>query len=132
MTRVHSEVWSVTLPYTYRHIAFSCFFKNKSANLRSVTLTPSSYLPNGSHSSKASLLWCLSFFMIQDMTTEKAIGLVRGTFVDKVISLLFNMLSRSVTAFLQSNKHLLISWLQSPSAVILETKKIKSVTVSIV
>ena len=62
--------------------------------------------------------------MIQYMTTEKNIGLVRWTFVDKVISLLFNLLSRSVTAFLQSNKSLLISWLQSPSAVILETKKI--------
>ena len=66
------------------------------------------------------------------MTTGKTIALTRWTFVDKVMSLLFNMLSRLVTAFLPSSKHLLISWLQSLSAVILEPKKIKSVTVSIV
>ena len=66
------------------------------------------------------------------MTTEKTIALTRGTFVDKVMSLLFNMLSRLVIAFFPRSKHLLISWLQSPSAVILEPKKIKSVTVSIV
>ena len=66
------------------------------------------------------------------MTTGKTIALSRWTFVDKVMSLLFNTLSRFVIAFLLRNKHLLISWLQSPSAVILESKKIKSVTVSIV
>ena len=66
------------------------------------------------------------------MTTGKTIALTRGTFVGKVMSLLFNMLSRLVTAFLPRSKHLLISWLQSTSAVILEPKKIKSVTVSIV
>ena len=66
------------------------------------------------------------------MTTGKTIALTRWTFVDKVMSLLFNMLSRLVTAFPPRNKHLLISWLQSPSAMILEPKKIKSVTVSIV
>ena len=66
------------------------------------------------------------------MTTEKTIALTRWTFVGKVISLLFNMLSRLVTAFLPRSKRLLILWLQSPSAVILEPKKIKSVTVSIV
>ena len=66
------------------------------------------------------------------MTTGKTIALTRQTFVGKVKSLLFNMLSRLVIAFLPRNKHLLISWLQSPSAVILESKKIKSVTVSIV
>ena len=66
------------------------------------------------------------------MTTEKAIALTRRTFVSKVMSLLFNMLSRFVIAFLPRSKHLLISWLQSPSTVILEPKKIKSVTVSIV
>ena len=66
------------------------------------------------------------------MTTGKAIALTRQTFVSKVMSLLFNMLSRLVIAFLPKSKHLLISWLQSPSAVILEPKKIKSVTVSIV
>ena len=66
------------------------------------------------------------------MTTRKNIALTRGTFVGKIMSLLFNMLSRLVGAFLPRSKCLLISWLQSPSAVILEPKKIKSVTVSIV
>ena len=66
------------------------------------------------------------------MTTGKTIALIRQTFVGKVMSLLFNMLSRLVIAFLPRSKHRLISWLQSPSAVILESKKIKSVTVSIV
>ena len=63
------------------------------------------------------------------ITTGKTIALTRWTFVGKAMSLLFNMLSRLVIAFLPRNKHLLISWLQSPSAVILEPKKIKSVTV---
>ena len=66
------------------------------------------------------------------MTTGKTIALTRWTFAIKVMSLLFNMLSRLVIAFLPRSKHLLISWLQSPSAVILEPPKIKSVTVSIV
>ena len=66
------------------------------------------------------------------MTTGKTIVLTRWTFVGKVMFLLFNMLSRLVIAFLPRSKHLLISWLQSPSAVILETRKIKSVTVSII
>ena len=66
------------------------------------------------------------------MTTGKTIALTGQTFVGKVMSLLLNMLPRMVIAFLPKSKHLLISWLQSPSAVILETKKIKSVTVSIV
>ena len=66
------------------------------------------------------------------MTTGKTIALTRWTFFGKVISLLFNMLSKFVIAFLPRSKHLLISWLQSPSAVILEPKRIKSVTVSIV
>ena len=66
------------------------------------------------------------------MTTGKTIALTRWTFVGKVMSLLFNVLSRLVIAFLPRSKHLLISWLQSPSAVILEPKKIKSLTVSIV
>ena len=66
------------------------------------------------------------------MTTRKIIALTRQTSVGKVMSLLFNMLSRLVIAFLPGSKHLLISWLQSPSAVILESKKIMSVTVSIV
>ena len=66
------------------------------------------------------------------MTTGKTITLTRWTFVGKVMSLLFNMLSRLVIAFLPRSKHLLISWLQSPFAVILEPRKIKSLTVSIV
>ena len=75
-------------------------------------------------SSKASVLWCSAFFMVQlshpHMTTGKTIALTRWTFVSKLISLLFNMLSRLVIASLPRSKHLLISWLQSPSAVILE------------
>ena len=66
------------------------------------------------------------------MTTGKTVALTRQTIVGKVMSLLFNMLSRLVITFLLRSKHLLISWLQSPSAVILEPKKIKSVTISIV
>ena len=88
------------------------------------------------HSSKASILWRSAFFTVQlshpYMTTGKTIALTRQTFVGKVMSLLFNMLSRFVTAFLPRSQCLLISWLQSPSAVILEPTKIKSVTVSIV
>ena len=88
------------------------------------------------HSSKASILQCSSFFMVQlsypYMTTGKTIALTRCPFVDKVMSLLFHMLSRLVITFLRRSKCLLISWLQSPSAVILEPKKIKSLTVSIV
>ena len=88
------------------------------------------------HSSKASVLWCSAVFMVQlshpYMTTGKIIALAIWTFVSKVMSLLFNTLSRLVIAFLPRSKHLLISWLQSPSTVILEPKKIKSVTVSIV
>ena len=88
------------------------------------------------HSSKASVLWHSAFFIVQlshpYMTREKTIALTRRTFVGKVMSLLFNMLSRLVIAFLPRSKHLLISWLQSPSAVILEPPKIKSLTDSIV
>jgi len=88
------------------------------------------------HSSKASILLCSTFFIVQlshpYLTTGKTIALTRQTFVDKVISLLFHMLSRLVITFLPRSKCLLISWLQSPSAVILEPKKIKSDTVSTV
>ena len=88
------------------------------------------------HSSKASILQHSAFFMVQlshlYMTTGKTIPLTRWTFVGKVMSLLFNMLSRLVITFLSRSKHLLISWLQSLSAVILEAPKIKSVTVSTV
>ena len=88
------------------------------------------------HSSKASILQHSAFFMAQlahpYMTTGKTMAFTRWTFVGKVMSLLFNMLSRLVIAFLPRSKRILISWLQSPSAVILEPKKIKSITVSIV
>ena len=82
------------------------------------------------HTSKASILRCSAFFIVQlshpYMTTGKTIALTRWTFVGKVMSLLLNMLSRLVITFLPRRNHLLISWLQSPSAVILEPKKIKS------
>ena len=86
------------------------------------------------HSSKASILWHSAFLIVQlshpYLTTGKTIALTRWAFVDKVMSLLFNMSSRLVITFLPRNKRLLISWLQSPSAVILEPPKIKSATVS--
>ena len=85
-------------------------------------------------SSKASILQCSAFFIVQIshpfMTIGKTIALTRWTFVGKVMSLLFNMLSRLVITFLPRSKRLLISWLQSPSAVIWSPKNIKSVTVS--
>ena len=88
------------------------------------------------HSPKASILGYSAFFMGQlshpYITTGKTIALTRQTLVGKVISLLFDMLSRFLIAFLSRSKRFLISWLQSPSAVLLEPKKIKSVTVSIV
>ena len=88
------------------------------------------------HSSKASILWHSAFLIIQlsypCITTGKTIALTRRTFVNKVMSLLFNMLSRLVITFLPRSKHLLISWLQSASVVILESPKIKSDTVSTV
>ena len=86
------------------------------------------------HSSKASILQCSAFFIVQHshpyMTTGKIIALTRRTFVSKVMSLLCNMLSRLVIAIFPRSKGLLISWLQSPSAVLLEPTKIKSATVS--
>ena len=96
-------------------------------DLRAVQGTLESLLQH--HSSKASILWCSVFFTVQlshpYMTTGKTIALTRRTFVGKVMSLLFNMLSRLVITFFPRSKRLLISWLQSPSAVILEPKKIK-------
>ena len=96
--------------------------------------TPQSLLQH--HSSKASILQCSAFFTVQlphaYMTTGKTIALTRGTFVGQVVFLPFNMLSRLVITFLPRSKHLLISWLQLPSAVIFEPKKIKSVTFPIV
>ena len=86
------------------------------------------------HSSKASILQCSAFFRVQlphpYMTTGKTIALTSRTFVSKVRSLLFSMLSRLVITFLPRSKHFLISWLQSPSAMILESPKIMSATVS--
>ena len=88
------------------------------------------------YSSKASVPWHSAFFISRlshpYMTTRKTIAMTRQTFVGKVMSLLFNMLSMLAIAFLPRSKHLLISWMQSPSAMILEPKKIKSVTVFIV
>ena len=103
-------------------------------DLLAVQGTPKSLLQH--HSSKASILLCSAFFIVQlshlYMTTGKIMALTRWSFVSKVTSLLFNMLFRLLIAFLPRSKHFLISWLQSPSAVTLEPKKIKSVTVSIV
>ena len=94
-------------------------------NLLAVQGTLKSLLQH--HSSKASILWCSAFFIVQlshpYMTTGKTIALTRQAFVDKVMSLLFSMLSRLVITFLPRSKRLLISWLQSPSAVILDPKK---------
>ena len=108
------------------------FFRLDWLNLLAVQGTLKSLLQH--HSSKASILRHSAFFTVQlsylYMTTGKTIALTRRTFVDKVMSLLFNMLSRLVITFLPRSKRLLISWLQSPSAVILETRKIKSDTVS--
>ena len=88
------------------------------------------------HSSKASILQCSAFFIVQlshpYMTAGKTIALTKWTFVGKIMSLFFNMPSRLVITFLSKSKHLLISWLQSPSAVILELPTIKSATVSTV
>ena len=106
-------------------------FKMDWLDLLVVQGTLKSLLQN--HSSKASILWHSAFFTVQlshpYMTTGETIGLTRWTFVGKVMSLLLNTLSRLVITFLPRSKHLLISWLQSPSAVILEPPKIKSLTV---
>ena len=107
-------------------------FRNDWLDLLAVQGTLRSLLQH--HSSKASIVLRSAFFTVQlshpYMTTGKTIALTRRTFVGKVMSLLFNMLSRLVVTFLPRSKCLLISWLQSPSAVILEPPKIKSDTVS--
>ena len=109
-------------------------FKMDWLDLLAVQVTLRSLLQH--HSSKASIFRCSAFFIVQlsypYMTTGKTIALTRWAFVGKVMSLLFNKLSRLVITFLPRSKHLLISWLQSPSAVILEPPKIKSVTDSTV
>ena len=108
------------------------YFRMDWLDLLAVQGTLKSLLQN--HSSKASVLLCSAFFCVQCphpyMTTGKTMALTRWTFVGKVMSLLFDMLSRLVIAFLSRSKCLLISWLPSPSAVILEPRKIKSDTVS--
>ena len=110
------------------------FFRMDWFDLLAVQGTPKSLLQH--RTSKASILWLSAFYILQlwhpYMTTGKTIALTRWIFIGKVMSLLFNMLSRFVITFLPRTKCLLISWLQSPSTVILEPKKIKSVTVSIV
>ena len=109
-------------------------FRMDSLDLLAVQVTLQSLLKH--HRSKASILWCSAFFTVQlshpYMTTGKAIALTRQTFVDKVMSLLYNMLSMLLITFFPRSKRLLISWLQSPSAVILEPQKMKSDTVSTV
>ena len=108
------------------------FFRMDWFDLLAVQGTLKSLLQH--HSSKESILQCSAFFIVElshpYMTTGKTISLTRWTFVSKVMSLVFNMLSRLVITFLPRSKHLLISWLQSPYAVILEPPKIKSLTVS--
>ena len=110
------------------------FFRMDWLHLLAVQGTLKSLLQD--HSSKPSILQHSAFLMVQlshpHMTTGKTIALTRQTFVSKVMSLFFNMLSSLVIAFLPRSKCLLISWLHSPSAVILEPPKINSVTVSIV
>ena len=104
---------------------YMCSFRMDWLDLLAVQGTLKSLLQH--HSSKASILRCSAFFTVQlsylYMTTGKTIALTRRTFAGKVMSLLFNMLSRLVITFLLRSKHLLISWLQSPSAVILEPQK---------
>ena len=105
-------------------------------DLLAVQGTLKSLLQHHSSPQKASIFWHLALFIVQlshpYMNTGKTIALTRWTFVGKVMSLLFKLLSRFVIAFLPRSKRLLISWLQSPSAVILEPPKIKSLTISIV
>ena len=110
------------------------FFRMDWLDLLAVQGTLKSLLQH--HSAKASILWRSAFFTVQlshpYMTTGKTIALTRRTCVGKIMSLLLNMLSRLVITFLPRSKHLLTSWLQSPSAVILEPQKIKSDTISTV
>ena len=128
---VHGVAKSQTWPSNWTELIS---FRMDWLDLLAVQRTLKSLLQH--HSSKASILQCLAFFIVQlshpDMTTGKTIALTRRTFVGKVMSLLFIILSRLVITFLPRSKHLLISWLQSLSAVISEPSKIKSVTVSTV
>ena len=125
------KYWSFSLSISPSNEHLGLIFRMDWLDLLAVQGTRKSLLQH--HSSKASILQRSAFFTVQlshpYMTTGKTIALTRQIFVGKVMSLLFNMLSRLVITFLPRSKRLLISWLQSPSAVILEPKKIKSVTV---
>ena len=127
------KYWSLSISTSSEPQGLICF-RMDWLDLLAVQGTLKSLLQH--HSSKASILQRSALFTVQIshpyMTTGKAIALTRWTFVDKVMSLLLNMLSRLVITFLPRSKRLLISWLQSPSAVILEPPKIKSDTVSTV
>ena len=121
------KYWSFSFSIiTSKEIPGLISFRMNWLDLLAVQGTLKSLLQN--HSSKESILQCSAFFTVQlshpYMTTGKTINLTRWTFVGKVMSLLFNMLSRLVITFLPKRKCLLISWLQSPSAVILESPKI--------
>ena len=126
------KYWSFSFNITPSNEHPGLIFRMDWLDLLAVQGTLKSLLQH--HSSKALILQCSAFFIVQllhpFMTTGKNIALTRRTFVDKVMSLFFNMLSRLVITFLPRSKRLLISWLQSPPAVILEPPKIKSATVS--
>ena len=118
-----TKVWELQLRHqSFQWIIILISFRMDGVHLLAVQGTLKSLLQH--HSSKASVLQCSAFFIVQlshsHMTTGKTITLTRWTFVDKVMSLFFNMLSSLVIAFLPRIKYLLISWLRSPSAVILE------------
>ena len=119
------KYWSFSFSPSNEYSGLACF-RIDWFDLRAVQGTLKSLLQH--HSSKASILWHSTFFMVQlshpYMTTEKTTALTTWTFLGKVMSLLLNMLSRLLITFLSRSKHLLILWLQSPSTVILEPKKI--------
>ena len=127
------KYWSFSFSISPSNEYSGLIFRMDCLDLLAVQGTLKSLLQH--HSSKASILWHSAFFTVQFshpyMTTRKTISLTRWTFVGKVMSLLFNKLSRLVIAFLPRSKCLLISWLQSPSAAILEPPKIKFVSVSL-
>ena len=127
----HQGLFSLSISHSSEHPGLVSF-RMDWLDLLAVQGTHKSLLQH--HSSKSSILQHSTFFIVQlshpYMTTGKTIALTRRTFVGKVMSLLLNMVSRLVITFLPRSKRLLISWLQSPSAVILEPKKIKSATVS--
>ena len=128
------EYWSFSFSISPSNKHPGLIFRIDWLDLLAVQETLKSLLQH--HSLKASILWCSTFFTVQlshpYMTTGKTIDFSRRTFVGKMMSLLFNMLSRLVITFLPRSKRLLISWLQLPSAVILEPPKMKSDTLSTV